>query len=78
MLPVLLTFIGAAVLAAKLACVVFDKRRGAMLLACLLTIGGKFFLFPLPDDRLYMVLILAMTLVLADTLQPRLARSLRA
>ena len=75
--PVLLTFIVAATLALKQAGMVFGARRGTLMLACFLAIGGKFVVFPLPDDRIYMVLILAMTLLLIDTLQPRLARSLR-
>ncbi|MEP0944096.1 MAG: hypothetical protein ABJH63_03480 [Rhizobiaceae bacterium] len=74
--PILLTFIGAATLAIKQAGMSFGVRRGTMMLACFLTIGGKFFVFPLPDDRLYMVLILAMTMIVIETLQPRLAKSL--
>ena len=37
----------------------------ALELAMLLTIGGKFVLFPLPDDRLYLPFVLAMLLALA-------------
>lgn len=75
--PVLLTFIGAAVLAVKQVGLSFGARSGTLMLACFLAIGGKFFVFPLPDDRIYMVLILAMTMLLIDTLQPRLAKSLK-
>ena len=75
--PVLLTFIGAATLALKQAGLAYGIRRGTLMLACFLAIGGKFIVFPLPDDRIYLVLILAMVMLLIDTLQPRLAKSLK-
>lgn len=75
--PVLLTFIGAATLAVKQVGMTFGARRGTLMLACFLAIGGKFLVFPLPDDRIYMVLILAMTMLLIDTLQPRLAKTIK-
>lgn len=69
---VLLTLVVSAIVAAKSCAVEFGQRQSAMLLACVLTIGGKFLVFPLPDDRLYMVFIVAMTLVILQSIQPRL------
>ncbi len=72
--PILLVFILTTIAATvKAATKNFSRRQSAMLLACLLTIAGKFVVFPLPDDRLYMVLIVAMVLLILQTLQPRLA-----
>ena len=69
---VLLTFIVAAIIAMQRAAIEFSARQSAMLLACTLTIGGKFLVFPLPDDRIYMAFILAMTLILLEVAQPRI------
>jgi hypothetical protein len=71
--PVMLVFITAALLTMKQVGCRFSKRESAMLLACILTVGGKFLVFPLPDDRLYMTFILSATLVLLQVMQPRLA-----
>lgn len=51
----------------------FAARQSALLAAAVLTIGGKFALFPLPDDRLYMVFLLTMTLVLLEIWKPDLS-----
>ncbi|NKB53255.1 MAG: hypothetical protein GKR97_13700 [Rhizobiaceae bacterium] len=70
--PILLVFI-LATIAATATTKRFSRRQSAMLLACLLTIAGKFVVFPLPDDRLYMVFVVAMTLLVLQVVQPRLA-----
>ncbi len=49
-----------------------DKKASAMLATIVLTFGGKFIVFPLPDDRTYFVYIVAFTLILLETWKPRL------
>lgn len=71
--PILLTFALAALIAMQRAGMAFPTRHAAVLLACVLAIGGKFLVFPLPDDRLYMALIMTIILVLAEILRPQLA-----
>ena len=43
----------------------FTQRQRAALAIMAMTIGGKFILFPLPDDRLYAIFIIAGALILA-------------
>lgn len=50
-----------------------SNRQSALVAAMILTIGGKFALFPLPDDRLYMVFLLAMTLGILGVWKPDLS-----
>ncbi len=50
-------------------------RATALLTALVLTIIGKFVVFPLPDDRTYMMLIVAMALVLLETWKPNFSIS---
>ena len=51
----------------------YSNRQSTMLLACLLTIGGKFLVFPLPNDRLYATFLIAGSLIILQVLQPRLS-----
>ncbi len=44
----------------------FADRQRAALGFLLLTIGGKFALFPLPDDRIYSIFLVAAVLILAE------------
>ncbi len=44
----------------------FSPRQQAALAVFAMTISGKFILFPLPDDRLYSIFLLAAALVLSD------------
>ena len=49
-----------------------DRRATAMLVAIILSFGGKFITFPLPDDRTYFVYVIAFAMILLDTWKPRL------
>ncbi|MEM8751073.1 MAG: hypothetical protein AAGF28_12300 [Pseudomonadota bacterium] len=51
----------------------FSATQTAMILAMVLTVGGKFLLFPLPDERLYTVFILALALTLFEVWRPNFA-----
>ena len=76
--PILLIFLGTAILALQRCAKGFSKRQSALIMASVLTIGGKFLVFPLPDDRLYLVFIVTTTLVLLDIAKPRLWANERA
>ena len=48
----------------------FTQRKTALIAACILTIGGKFLVFPLPDSRLYLVFLLAILLTSLEVWKP--------
>lgn len=48
----------------------FSQRQTALITACILTIGGKFLIFPLPDSRLYLVFLLAILLTCLEVWKP--------
>ncbi len=53
----------------------FTQRQAALITTCILTIGGKFLVFPLPDSRMYLVFLLAILLTCLSALKPDFAWS---
>lgn len=53
----------------------FSRASTVMLWACLMAIGGKFLLFPLPESRVYFGPLVVMTLVLLTHWRPDLCAS---
>lgn len=49
-----------------------NPKRGTILIwAALLGLSGKFIVFPLPDDRIYMPLVMCFLMVLLETWKPK-------
>ncbi len=48
----------------------FTHRQAALIATCILTIGGKFLVFPLPDSRMYLVFMLAILLTCLEVWKP--------
>lgn len=53
----------------------FTNRQWALITTCILTIGGKFLVFPLPDSRLYLVFLLVIALTSLEAWRPDFAWS---
>ena len=51
-----------------------NRRSATLMVAILLSIGGKFIVFPLPDDRTFMPFLLAFALVLLETWKPQFGK----
>ncbi|WP_319530280.1 hypothetical protein [uncultured Cohaesibacter sp.] len=51
------------------------RQSNQMLLACLLAIIGKFVLFPMPEDRFYLAILVVMVMILVERWSPQLSHS---
>ncbi len=56
--------------------IITNRRSTALMVAILLCIGGKFIVFPLPDDRTFMPFIVAFAMVLLETWKPQFRKAL--
>jgi len=73
--PALLILLFAGCVYIAKAAITISREHQVLIMACIATIGGKFLLFPLPDDRLYMAFILGGALLIADVVKPKIGWS---
>jgi hypothetical protein len=52
------------------------RKSTAMLVAIILCLGGRFATFPLPDDRTYLVFVVAFAMILLEAWKPWLDLSM--